>query len=50
MQKHPFADVLQNKYSKTFCKIHRKTPLFNKDAGLQPATLLKSEFDTGVFL
>ena len=41
---------------KIFCNIHRKTPvlesLFNKVAGLTscPATLLKRDFNKGVFL
>ena len=38
VQKQPFADVLQNKCSEIFCKIHRKVPmlesLFNKVAHL----------------
>ena len=36
VQKQPFADILQNRCSWKFCKIHRKTPvlesLFNKVA------------------
>ena len=39
VQKQPFADVLQNRCSWKFCKIHRKTtmlePLFNKVASLK---------------
>ena len=39
IQKQPFGDVLQNRYSSKFCKIPRKKPvmksLFNKVAGLK---------------
>ena len=36
VQKQPFADVLQNRCSRQFCKIHRKTrSTFNKVAGLR---------------
>ena len=39
VQKQPFADVLQNRCSGKFCKIHRKTPLleslFNKVTDLK---------------
>ena len=43
-----------NRCSKRSCKIHWNTPvlesLFNKAAGLRPATLLKRHFSTGAFL
>ena len=43
--KQLFEDVLQNKCSQKFGKIHEKTPgaslFFNKVAGLRPAILLK---------
>ena len=36
VQKQPFADVLQNRCSRQFCRIHRKTrSTFNKVAGLR---------------
>ena len=45
---------IQNRCSKKYRKIHGKTPmlesLFNKVAGLRPATLLKKHFSTGVLL
>ena len=54
LQNQPFADVLQNRCFYKFCNIHRKTPvlesLFNKFAGLRPATLFKRYSNTGVFL
>ena len=44
-QKQVFVGVLQNICALKFCRIHRKTPvlesLFDKVAGLHPATLLK---------
>ena len=49
-QKQTFAAVLQNR----FRKFHRKTPvlesLFNKVAGLSPATVLKRDPNTSAFL
>ena len=51
------AEVLYEKrYSWEFCKIHRKISgvcqglFFNKVTGLRPATLLKKNSGTGVFL
>ena len=39
LQKQSFADILQSRCSKKFCKFDRKTPvlesLFNKVAGLK---------------
>ena len=41
-QKQPFAEVLQNRSSKKFCKVHRKIlvleSLFNKAADPKAAT------------
>ena len=53
-QKQPLAGVLQNRCSGKFCLCHRETPvlesLFNKVADLRPATLIKRDSNTGVFL
>ena len=52
IQKQPYVDVFQNKCSKRFRNIHRKTPvlesLFNKVADL--VFLLKRDSETAVFL
>ena len=54
IQKQPFANVLQIRCSQKFRNIHRKAPVlefsFNKVADLRPATLLKSDSNTGVSL
>ena len=50
-QKHPFAAVLQNRrfliLQIFFKKIHASESFFNES---RPATLLKRDFGTGVFL
>ena len=54
LQKHSSGGVLWKRCSWKFRKIHRKTPvsesLFNKVAGLRPATLLKKVSGTVAFL
>ena len=48
-----FADVLQNKFLKLHSKALKSESLFNKVADLKawrPATLLKRDSNTGVFL
>ena len=51
-EKQPLIDVLQNRCSKNFRNIHRKTPVleshFNKLCG--PATSSKRESNTGALL
>ena len=46
LQKHSFADVVQNRSSLECANIHRKTPvldsLFNKVAGLQTCNSIKN--------
>ena len=53
-QKQPAELFFKKSCSINFCKIHRETPvlksLFNKVAGLRPATSWKRDSDTGVFL
>ena len=53
-QKQSFAGVLQNRCSEKFRKLHRKAlvleSLFKELAGWSPATLLKKDSSTGVFL
>ena len=45
LQKQPFADVIQNRFSQKFRKLHWKRrgleSLFNKFVGYSPATLLE---------
>ena len=52
-QKQLFADILQNRCSKNFCNIHRKTialeSFFNKFTGPSPATLLKKRLQDWCF-
>ena len=54
LQKQPFRDILQNRCSQKFRKLHRKKSvlesLFNNTAGLRPETLLKTDPSTGAFL
>ena len=54
LQKQPPEVFCKKRCSKKFHKIHKKTPvpesLFNKVAGLKPATLLNRGSGTGVFL
>ena len=53
-QKKPFVDVLRNRCSLKFRKIHRKTPVLEslliKFQALMPATISKRGSNTGVFL
>ena len=54
LQKQPFTDVLQNTCSYKFCNIHRKrlvleSFLYIKVRAWKPATLLKRDFNAGVF-
>ena len=53
-QKQPFADAFQNRCPWKFRNIYRKMPVlksvFNKLQTWSPATSLKRDFDTGVFL
>ena len=53
LQKQSFADVLQNRCSKQFRKLHRKALvlefLFKKLAGRRLANLFKKDSNTGVF-
>ena len=48
-QKQSFAVVLQNTFSKTFCKFHRKIPVLGP-LPKKVAGLLKKDSNTGVFL
>ena len=55
LKKQLFADSLQYRCSKAYCKIHMKIILvpgspFNKVAGPQASTLLRKDSSTGVFL
>ena len=54
LQKQSFSDVLQNRCSKYFHKLHRKALvlefLFKKLAGWRLTTSLKKDSNTGVFL
>ena len=46
-----FRDVLQKQlFYKFYRKTHALETLFNKVASVKPATLLKRDFDIGVFL
>ena len=53
-QKQPPEVFCKESYSQKFCNIHRKAPvlesLFNKASPSRPTTLLKRDFNTGVFL
>ena len=52
-QKQPFADVFQNRCSKRFCNIHRKTPVlelfFNIVAGLEDWNCIKKRLQHRCF-
>ena len=54
LKKQPPEVLCKDRFSYKFCKLHRKTPvpesLFNKVVGVRPATLLKRDSGTGVFL
>ena len=54
IQKQPFADVPQNRYSQKFRNVHRKTTLqeslFNKIAVLKACNLIKKKFQQRCFL
>ena len=54
LQKQPPELFSKKRYFLKFSKIHRKTPvpepLFNEVTGLRPATLIKKNSGTGVFL
>ena len=54
VKKQPPEVFCRNRFCYKFRKIHRKTPvpesLFNKVAGLRPATLLQKDSGTAVFL
>ena len=47
LQKQSFADVLQNRCSKKFLKLHWKRLLLDS---VRPATLLRTDFNTSGFL
>ena len=53
-QKQPFADDLQNRCSKRFCNIHRKTPvlesLFNNVPGLKVCNFIRKRLHHRCFL
>ena len=53
MQEQSSGGVLQNRCSKRFCNIHRKTPvlefLFNKVAGLKACNFIKQKFQPSRF-